>query len=270
MSQAQTFAAKYGPWALVTGAARGLGAEFSRQIAARGINVAMVDMRPDELERTAQDIGESSGWETRTIVADLSKPAFIDTIREQTSSLEIGLLICNASFGPVGPFVNSSLEDKLRTVSVNVQAPLILAHEFAAQMASRKRGGVILLSSASALQGASYVANYAATKAYNLVLAEGLWEELRTQGVDVLGLMPGTTRTPGLADSNPRLERTRLAYVMDMEPVVTEALEALGTRPSHVAGRVNRLTMFITRKLMSRRKAIEAQGKVLRDLYEER
>ena len=270
MPQSQTFAAKYGPWALVTGAARGLGAEFSRQIAARGINVAMVDMRPEELEQTAQDIRQNSDRETRTIVADLSSPEFIETIRKATGDLEIGLLVSNAAFGPVGPFVNSSLEDKLRTVAVNVQAPLLLIHEFAAQMASRKRGGIILLSSASALQGASHVANYAATKAYNLVLAEGLWEELREQGVDVLGLMPGTTRTPGLADSSPRLERTRLAYVMEMEPVVTEALEALGRRPSHIAGRVNRLTFFIAGKLIPRKKAIETQGKVLRDLYGER
>ena len=270
MTAKQTFAARYGPWALVTGAARGLGAEFSRQVASRGVNVAMVDMRPDELEQTAQDIRQQSGRETRTIVADLSNPDFMQTIREQIGDLEIGLLVSNAAFGPVGPFVNGSLEDKLRTIAVNVQAPLILLHEFAAQMAGRQRGGIILLSSASALQGSAYVANYAATKAYNLSLAEGLWEELRTQGVDVLGLMPGTTRTPGLADSNPRLERTRLAYVMEMEPVVTEALDALGRRPSHIAGRVNRLTFFITGKLMPRKKAIEAQGKVLRDLYGER
>jgi short-subunit dehydrogenase len=270
MTANQTFAARYGPWALVTGAARGLGAEFSRQIAARGINVVMVDMRPDELERTASEIEGNYSRETRTIAADLSKLDFIETVREQTADLEIGLLVSNAAFGPVGLFVSGSLEDKLRTVAVNVQAPLILAHEFAAPMASRKRGGIILLSSASALQGASYVTNYAATKAYNLVLAEGLWEELRTQGVDVLGLMPGTTRTPGLADSNPKLERTRLAYVMEMEPVVAEALDALGRRPSHIAGRVNRLTFFITGKLMPRKKSIEAQGKVLRDLYGER
>jgi short-subunit dehydrogenase len=270
MSQAQTFQSKYGPWALVTGAARGLGAEFARQIASRGIDVIIVDMRPEELEQTAQQIRESIGRDIRTIVADLSSPGFIETIREATSDLEIGLLVSNAAFGPVGPFVNGSLEDKLRAVAVNVRAPLTLAHEFATQMASRKRGGIILLSSASALQGAAYVANYAATKAYNLILAEGLWEELRTQHVDVLGLMPGTTRTPGLADSNPRLERTRLVYVMDMEPVITEALDSLGKRPSHITGRVNRLTMFVAGKLMPRRKAIEAQGKVLRDLYEER
>jgi len=270
MAANPTFAARYGPWALVTGAARGLGAEFSRQIASRGVNVAMVDMRPDELEQTARQVREGSSRDVRTIVADLSSPEFIDTIRKATADLEVGLLVSNAAFGPVGPFAGGSLEDKLRTIAVNVQAPLLLAHEFAAQMAGRQRGGIILLSSASALQGSAYVANYAATKAYNLILAEGLWEELRAQGVDVLGLMPGTTRTPGLADSNPKLERTRLAYVMEMEPVVTEALDALGRRPSHIAGRVNRLTFFITGKLMPRKKSIEAQGKVLRDLYGER
>ena len=141
MAANPTFAARYGPWALVTGAARGLGAEFSRKIATRGVNVVMVDMRPDELEQTARQVSEGSSRDVRTIVADLSSPEFIDAIRKATADLEVGLLVSNAAFGPVGPFAGGSLEDKLRTIAVNVQAPLLLAHEFAARMAGRQRGG---------------------------------------------------------------------------------------------------------------------------------
>lgn len=53
------------------------------------------------------------------------------------------------------------------------------------------------LTSASAVNGTAFVANYAGTKAYNLILGESLWYELRSQGVDVVGFMPGPTRTPG-------------------------------------------------------------------------
>ena len=81
-------------------------------------------------------------------------------------------------------------------------------------MKEKGRGGIIFLSSASAVQGSVLIANYAATKAYNLILAEGLWEELRQQGVDVLGFMPGATDTPGYRSTNPDLSKVRLLKVM--------------------------------------------------------
>src|SRR5260370_29898575 len=97
-----------------------------------------------------------------------------------------------------------------------------------------RSGGIIFLSSASAYQGTALVANYAATKAYNLILAEGLWEELRFSGVDVLGFAPGATNTPGfhkeklqykaismLYHPNPRLStwRSASACSYSMRPV---------------------------------------------------
>lgn len=267
MSRSQTFKSRYGPWALVTGAARGMGAEFARQIAQRGIDIVLVDMLEDELAQTAEKIQRDSGRETRTIALDLSRPESANTIREQTEEMEVGLLVNNAAFSPIGPFLDSSLEDKLRTVAVNVEIPLILVHDFAEKMAARKRGGIILLSSASAVQGTAYVANYAATKAYNLILAEGLWAELREHGVDVLGFMPGTTRTPGLDNSKPHLERARLVHVMEIKPTVAEALNALGKRPSHTAGAINRWTAFLTQRVLPRKWSIRIVAKTMNDMY---
>jgi short-subunit dehydrogenase len=267
MSAQQTFGSKYGPWALVTGAARGLGAEFSRQIAAMGINVIMVDLLADDLECTAEDIRKASGREVITIAVDLSQPDFIDVILKRVEGLEVGLLVSNAVYGPVGKFVERGLDEKLRSIAVNVRAPLTLAHEFAARMVARGRGGIILVSSASALQGTPYVANYAATKAYNLILAEGLWTELRGKGVDVLGFMPGTTRTPGYIESKAKIERAKMVKVMEPGPTVAEALNALGRRPSHIAGRGNRVTFFISGKLIPRRMAIALAARMLDKMY---
>ena len=267
MSDSQGFSSRYGPWALVTGAARGLGAEYSRQIAAKGINVVMVDLLADELARTAEDIRKASGREIETLTADLSQPDFVDSILKHVEDMEIGLLVSNAAYGPVGMFVERSLEEKLRVLAINVRAPLTLAHEFATRMAARGRGGIILMSSASAMQGTPYVANYAATKAYNLILAEGLWAELRGKGVDVLGFMPGTTRTPGYLESKAQAGNAKLVKVMEPGPTVTEALNALGKRPSHIAGRSNRITFFISGKLMPRRAAIELTTKMMDKMY---
>ena len=61
----------------------------------------------------------------------------------------------------------------------------MLVHELGARMAERGRGGIIVMSSLAAETGAANVALYSATKAFDLVLAEGLWYELRDRGVDV-------------------------------------------------------------------------------------
>lgn len=261
------FRSRYGPWALVTGAARGMGAEFSRQIAALGLNLVMVDMLAEELQSTAMEIRSASGVDIRTVSVDLSRPDFLDSLSTHTGDIEIGLLVSSAAHTPIGLFFEQKLEDKLRMVDVNVRAPLMLVEEFGARMLARRRGGIILISSASALQGVAYVASYAATKAYNLILAESLWDELRHSGVDVLGFMPAATRTTGFILSRPRLERARFAGVMEVEPTVREALGALGRSPSRIAGARNRFTILAAGRLLPRTALIRLIGNNMRGWY---
>ena len=134
-------------------------------------------------------------------------------------------------------------------------------------MIDRKRGGIIFLSSASALQGTALSANYAGTKAYNLILGESLWDEWHNKGVDVLGLMPGATDTPGYMSSNPRLDHLPQLNVMEAVPAVAEALDALGKGPSHMIGKKNRRNAFLLGRFMSRKKATVLVGKTMRACY---
>ena len=267
MSSSQTFKSKYGPWALVTGAARGMGTEFSYQIAALGLNLVLVDMLADELAKVAEETRKKSNVEIRTVVVDLSRPDFVETIRQHTQDIEVALLVSNAAYPPVGLFFDQSLEDKLRMIEVNVRAPLILVQEFGAKMVARKRGGIIMIASASALQGVPYVASYAATKAYNLILAESLWDELREHNVDVLGFMPGATRTTGFILSKPHLGRSTIASIMEPKPTVTEALKALGRTPSWIPGRRNRWTLTLAQRLLPRKLMIKLVGSNMRKWY---
>jgi uncharacterized protein len=267
MAQLETFRSKYGPWALVTGAARGMGAEFSRQIAELGINLVMVDMLADELAATALEIQSASGVDIRTVAVDLSHADFLDSVRPHTDDIEIGLLVPSAAHTPIGLFFEQSLEDKLRMIDVNVRGSLLMVEEFGAKMVARKRGGIILISSASALQGVAYIASYAATKAYNLILAESLWDELRLSGVDVLGFMPAATRTTGFVLSKPRLERARFAGVMEVKPTVRDALASIGKSPSRIAGTRNRLTILTASRLLPRKTLIRIIGNNMRGWY---
>jgi short-subunit dehydrogenase len=115
------------------------------------------------------------------------------------------------------------------------------------------------------MYGTAYCANYAATKAYNLIIAETLWYELARYGVDVLGFMAGSTKTPGWDANNPK--PNRLVKVMDVRTAVTEALQALGKKPSHVAGTSNRLGYFFMGKMMSRGQAIRTVAKSMEKMF---
>jgi len=249
-----SFSTRYGPWALITGASRGLGAEFARQCAERGLNTILVATNADLLKAQADAIKKDYGVEVKTIVLDLSREDILQEITPITDSLEIGLLVNNAGLSKVRPFLDDTLDQLVKQLHVNARAGLILAYHFGRKMAERRRGGIIFLSSGSAMHGTAYCANYAGTKAYNLIIAETLWYELGRYGVDVLGFMAGSTKTPGWDASEPKTGR--FMKVMDVKSTVAEALKALGKRPSLIAGRSNRLGYFFLGKIVSRARAI--------------
>jgi short-subunit dehydrogenase len=279
------FRARYGPWALVAGGSVGMGAEFARQLAARGLNLALVAEEAVPLEEHAQSVAAEHGVETRTIVADLASREALRAVCRETRDLDLGLLVYNAAHGPLGRFLEQDLDDQLLAIDLNCRGPLVLAHEVGRRMAARGRGGILLMSSLSGFLGSALVAAYAATKAFNLVLGESLWDELAEQGIDVLAFCPGSTRTPNLERAlargvgpggsgrpasarRPRAGPLRLApSVMEVEPVVREALDALGGGPSAIAGRSNRLMAFVLHRLVSRRAGVRAVGRVMRRTF---
>ena len=116
------------------------------------------------------------------------------------------------------------------------------------------------MSSLSAFQGSAYISTYAATKAFNIVLAEGLWEEWRERGVDVLVCVSGAVKTPNYVASQP--EQTGGLGDMTMAPdqVVHEALNGLGKGPYIIPGRVNRISSFVMRHLLPRKAAVKIDG----------
>jgi uncharacterized protein len=259
------FKEKYGPWALITGASKGLGAEFARQCAQRGLNTVLVARNAVLLKAQEETIKKDHGVEVKTITCDLSGAHIIEEVSPFTDSLEIGLLINNAGDSRVRPFLHHTPDELTQQLHTNARAGLLLAHHFGKKMVERKRGGIIFLSSGSALSGTAHCANYAATKAYNLIIAETLWYELGTHGVDVLGFMAGSTKTPGWDANHPK--PARLVKVMDAKSAVAEALGALGKRPSLIAGRLNRLGYFFMGRLMSRAGAIRIVSKNMEKMF---
>jgi short-subunit dehydrogenase len=118
---------------------------------------------------------------------------------------------------------------------------------------------MIIMSSLAAETGAAQVALYSATKAFNLVLAEGLWFELRDRGVDVIAIRPGSTRTLSWQHTQPA--DGDVSDAMEPVEVVAEALALLGTTPSTPVGDANRQAEQFFRSL-SRREVIELMSAI--------
>ncbi len=265
MAQSQTdFRAKYGPWAIVAGASAGassgVGAEYAAQLAARGLNLVLIARRQAQLDALATELATRRHIETRTISLDLARADVGDVVAQTTADLDVGLLVYNAGLPPVGTFLGQPLATHLDEIAINCRAPMILAYTLGQRLRARGRGGVILMSSLSAGQGSALIANYAATKAYNLILAEGLWAELRAQGVDVLACAPSAIAAPAANGKAP-------GGATAPRVVVAEALAALGRQPSVIPGLGNRLAGVVMRRLLPRRTAISVISNVMRRMY---
>lgn len=233
------FKEKYGPWALVTGASSGIGLEFSRQIAALGLNVILVARRKERLLSLADTLEKAHGVETLVVPTDLSKEDFLSGVQEATKGLEVGLLVNNAGFGTTGTLLENDLETEIKLLHVNCRAPLILAHAYGNPMKTRGRGGIIFLSSVVGFTAVPLWSNYAASKAYDLFLSEAMNHELKGQGVDVLALCPGTTEAEFQEVAN-----TKQVMPMPAAVVVRLGLKKLGHKSVAVPGILNRLTVF--------------------------
>ena len=170
---------------------------------------------------------------------------------QATDGREIGLVVCNAAYAPIGGFLDLTAEQAQRAVAVNCLAPMTFAQRFLPAMRRRGRGGFIVMSSRSGLQGTPPITLYAATKAFGAVFAEGLWKELKGTGVDVVTCVAGPIRTPGLVESTLEAPGT-----LEADAVARAALRGLGRGPRTVPGAVPRLSQFLMSRLLPRRAAI--------------
>jgi uncharacterized protein len=226
---------KYGPWAFIAGASEGLGAAFAHAYAARGVNVVIAARRAQLLEGQAREIREAHGVEVRVLVLDLGVSDVWERVDAVTSDIEIGMFVYNAAYEPNRPFLSLDLEEHLAGIDVNCRTPTILSYRLGKKMAERGRGSIVLVSSMAALQGMRNFVSYSASKAYELILAEGMWEELRDRGVDVVGYVVGSTLTPKYLQLRPEAAdpavRKKEKWLETPEQVAVRLLEVIDQGP---------------------------------------
>ncbi len=258
------FQSQFGPWALVTGASSGIGAEFARQLAGRGLNVVTVARRKSLLDQQAATLQRNSGITVRPIALDLNEADAMDQLLRQTQELDIGLVVPNAGIETHGAFLKIPLDEQTQLLRLNCEVPLRMAHHFGQQLAKRGRGGILFVSSTFAFQAVPYFANYAASKAYILSLGEALHQELKTKGVVVTTVAPGLTATE--MPKRLQMDVSKLPMkAMNVEPVVRSALKALEKRQALVIpGGMNKMMAFMAQRLMPRQTIVATFGNMNR------
>lgn len=191
-----TFSEKYGPWALITGASEGTGAEFARQLADQGVHCILIARRDGPLQELAAEI-RGRGVECVAASVDLTSDTAAEAIIAASGNREVGLLITNAGADTNGSqFLDADVGNWEKLVTMNVTTTMRLTHHFGQAMRARGRGGVMLVGSGACYGGLNGISVYAGAKAFVMCLAEGLWAELRHHGIDVLNLILGRTDTP--------------------------------------------------------------------------
>lgn len=262
--------ARYGEYALVTGASSGIGAEFAAQLAAAGLSLVLVARRKDRLDVVAARLRAEYQVAVEVVVLDLAVDGAAAELADRTRHLDVGVMVANAGILTSGPFLSNDWATESELLRVDLIVPAELAHRYGRMFATRGRGAVILVSSAVGFGPVPYAANYAAVKAYVASLGQALNYELRESGVDVLTLAPGLTKTEG-ADNAPGIDFGKMpGRPMGAGPVVSAALRGLGNRPVVIPGGANKVLDFVGKYLIPRRRQTALNGIITGRALDER
>lgn len=261
----------FGPWALIAGASEGLGAAYAEELARKGLNVILLARTEEKLEQLAKKIRDEYSVKAQIIVQDLSAENLLEEIKNKTDKLEVGFLVCNAALSPIGLFLNTSLEQHEKVIAVNCRAPMVLTHHFGKLMKERKRGAILLMTSLAGLQGNPVHAHYSSTRAYNINLAEALWDELKQDNIQVMACLAGATNTPNYRRSKPKKLGFFAPKVLKPETVAKQAVKAIKKtrKPLFIPGFMNRVYSCIMQNLIPRKQTVKMMGNIARDMYGE-
>jgi short-subunit dehydrogenase len=253
-----------GTWALITGASAGIGLELAKLLAGSGANLVLTARRADRLEKLAADLSAKHGIHVEVFAADLARPEAPAEVFEFTHRklIEIELLVNNAGFGAFGYAHEIPALRMLEMIQVNCSAVVQLTRLYVPGMVERRHGDVLIVASVAGFQALPFNSAYAATKAFDLLFAEGIAEELSEFGVRVCALCPGSTDTEfqKIAEQPGRVFRG----AETAEKVARVGLEGLAAGKSCVISGAKNQLMMAGERLAPRRFVARMAAKMMR------
>lgn len=211
------------PIALVTGPTAGLGRVLVDRLARRGYDLVLVARDEARLKAVADELTTAYGVRCDVLVADLVDREQLKTVEDRVCAGDrpVDLLVNNAGFGLKRKFLQNSVDQEQAHLDILVTAPMRLTHAALRQMTERHTGGIINVSSVAGTQPRG---SYSAAKAYVNRFGEWAAHEYARDGVHIMTLLPGFTRT----EFHQRMDVGRDAVPrplwLDVDRVVDEAL----------------------------------------------
>jgi uncharacterized protein len=263
-----SFNEKYGSWALIAGAAEGLGEAFSEELAARKINLVMIDNQEEKTKALAGRLEKEYKIQTDCLTIDLAQQDSAQQIIKLIEDLNCRLMVYVAAFSRVKPFLSATGDELDHFIDINCRTQLMLVHTFAAKLKKEKGGGILLLSSLAGLIGMQLVATYAATKAFTWNLAEALHYELKPFGIVVMACISGAASTPTYLATKPKYGWLK-PKVHTPQKVASAALGKLGKRTLYIPGTSNQLNYFFMTRILPRSWASSIANRTIGKMYAE-
>ena len=181
------------PFAVVTGGSSGIGREVAKELARRGYDVLIAAEKG--LDEAAGEIS-AQGAHVETCEVDLATPQGVEQLAQRVENRPVDVLALNAGIGVGGgDFTQTSLDDELRMIDLNVRSTVHLAKRVVPSMVARGKGHVLVTSSIAGLMATPYETVYGATKAFDKAFAAALRYEFKDKGLTVTTMMPGPTDT---------------------------------------------------------------------------
>lgn len=240
-------------YALVTGAAKGIGQAIALELAHLDYHLLLVDMDEDGLIHTSQLAKQQTGVGVHVMVQDLSENDAVSKILDWYKSNFIGLevLVNNAGFGLNGEFRHLSLDEQLDIVNVNIKAQLALTYLFIPILEKNQPGYILNVGSTTAYQTVPYCTVYSASKHFVLAFNRGLRHELRyNKNLSLTCVSPGSTDTDFVnrARMGDSVKATAKKFNMTSSQVARIAIDALFKKKAEVVtGWYNQVGAFLPR-----------------------
>jgi uncharacterized protein len=258
---------RYGNWALVAGAAEGIGEGFTTMLSANGFNIILADLNGESMHHLAIKVKKEYHVETMELHLDLAATDAAEQCMKAVASTDCRLMVYVAAYSKVCRFNDLEPSELDGFLSVNARTLLHLVHGFSTRLTvAHKTGGILLLSSLAGLIGPQYVATYAATKAFSIQLTEALHEEWREHGIDITVCCAGTVSTPTYWKSKPDFEQMKPMVMQPME-VAAYAMNQLGKKTICIPGLKNRLQYFFLMRMIPRMIASRLVNGAMKKMY---
>lgn len=238
---------------LITGASSGIGKEFAKRFAKRGLNLILVARNIEKLNDVKEEILKDSNVDIKVFPCDLVEADGPKKVHDYTSSnnLEVSCLINNAGFGSFGRFEDTSLERYQEMINLNDRALVSMTYLYLEDFKKRGAGRVVNTGSIASFMPGPYMSVYYASKAFVLSFSLAINEEFKDNNIKVTTICPAPTNTDFWKVAKVEMNNFKAKHLSrNTDELVDGALVAIDEKkPVYVDGWLYKLAAFSTRLL---------------------